>query len=74
MDVGCVGEDEVDDDVGGDVDGDPGYRVLTREFRGDLAEIYGACYGLPFWETSCQLVVVMVGSTLSLALHVENVC
>lgn len=41
---GC--EDEVDDDVGGYVDGDPGYGVLAWESGGDLAEILGACYDL----------------------------
>ena len=41
---GC--EDEVDDDVGGYVDGDPGYSVLAWERGGDLAEIFGACYDL----------------------------
>ena len=41
---GC--EDEVKDDVGGYVDGDPGYGVLARERGGDLAEIFGACYDL----------------------------
>ena len=39
-------EDEVDDDVGGYVDGDPGYGVLARECGRDLAEILGACYDL----------------------------
>ena len=46
MDVGGVGEDEVDDYAGGDVDGDPGDGVLAREFGGDLAEVLGACYYL----------------------------
>ena len=41
---GCEGE--VDDNVGGYVDGDPGYGVLARERGGDLAEILGACYDL----------------------------
>ena len=39
-------EDEVDDDVGGYVDGDPGYGVLAWERGGDLAEVLGACYDL----------------------------
>lgn len=42
----CVSEDEVDDDVGGDVDGDPGYSVLAWELGGDFAEIFGARYDL----------------------------
>ena len=41
---GC--EDEIDDNVGGYVDRDPGYGVLARERGGDLAEIFGACYDL----------------------------
>ena len=39
-------EDEVDDDVGGYVHGDPGYGVLARDRGGNLAEILGACYDL----------------------------
>lgn len=42
----CGGENEVDDDVGGDVDWGPGYRVLTWQLRGDFAEILGARYDL----------------------------
>ena len=56
----CVGEDEVDDYAGGYVDWDPGYTVHAREFGGDFAEVFGACYDLrigldvslfhAFWE------------------------
>ena len=42
----CVGENKVNDDVGCDVDWDPGYCVLTWQLCGDLAKILGACYDL----------------------------
>ena len=41
-----VSKDEVDDDIGRYIDGDPGDRVLARKLRGDLAEIFGAGYSL----------------------------
>lgn len=43
-----VGENKVDDDAGGNVDWNPGYRVLTWEFCRDFAKIFGACYDLQF--------------------------
>ena len=47
------GEDEIEDDVGGCVDGDPGYGVLAWERGGDLAEISGACYDLCVERDKC---------------------
>lgn len=58
----CVSEDEVDDDVGGGVDWDPGYCVLARESRGDFAEVFGACYDLCLREGRCQLGVKVLSS------------
>lgn len=42
----CGGENEVDDDVGGDVDRDPRYGVLSWELCRDFAEIFGTGYDL----------------------------
>ena len=46
--VGCVGQDEVDDNAGGGVDRNPGYRVLAWESCGDFTKVFGACNNLSF--------------------------
>ena len=56
MFVGCVSENEVDDDASSDVDRDPRYCVHSWKSGGDFAEVFGACYDLQtsnvsFWRT-----------------------
>ena len=43
---GEVGEQEVEKDLGEDVDGNPVYCVLAGEILGDLAEVFGTSYDL----------------------------
>ena len=40
---GEVGEEEIEEDLGEDVDGDPVYGVLACEVSGDFAEVFGTC-------------------------------
>ncbi len=52
-----VREEKVDDNLSGNVDGDPGNGVLAGEARRNFAEVLGACY-----ELEMKRLVTMYGT------------